>query len=124
MFCRQTRQNKIIAHALLSLLKSFSLAIAYVMMLCVMTFNFWILLAVIVGSGAGHLVGRPLISIVLRKKKPQKNSDRATKELLHDFPPLNGQSGEKDHRKAVTQSLNLDAFQKKLLRYDYDDGDV
>ena len=91
------------------------------MMLCVMTYNFWILLAVIVGSGAGHLVGRPLIAVALRKEKTQISRDRgATKELLHDFQPLNAGSEEKDHRKAVAKSLDLNEFQKKLLRYDYD----
>ena len=90
------------------------------MMLCVMTFNLWILLAVIVGSGAGHLVGRPLISIALKKKKTQKNCDRGTKEMLHDFEPLNDKSEEKYHRKVVTKSL----VQEKLLRYDYDDDNV
>ena len=89
-----------------------------------MTFNLWILLAVIVGSGAGHLVGQPLISIALKKKKTQKNCDRATKEMFYDSEPLNDQSVEKYHRKAVTKSLDLNAFQEKLLRYDYEDDNI
>lgn len=74
-------------YILVSLLRTFSLTLTYVTMLCAMTFNIWILISVVVGSGVGHLIGRPLVSSAFHKKEDR--CDRhATTELLHDFVPL------------------------------------
>ena len=37
-------------------------------MLCIMTFNIWILISVIIGSGIGHFVCRPLLTIAIDKR--------------------------------------------------------
>ena len=52
-----------------------------------MTFNTWILISVIVGSGVGHLVGRPLIVNILGKKQVE-SEEHTREELLHDYIPV------------------------------------
>lgn len=107
---------------LLTLLRTVSVMVAYIMMLCVMSYNLWILLSVIVGSGLGHLVGRPLMWMTIQKKKQKENYRNKGEELLPDFEPLKELSEEKDQRRAVTNSLNLTPFKEKLLKYNYDDA--
>lgn len=63
-----TQKNRRLARCLLSLVKTFSVAASYIIMLCVMTFNIWILISVVVGSGVGHFVCRPLLTIAIDKR--------------------------------------------------------
>lgn len=118
-----TRQNKVIAHVLLSLLRTVSVAIAYVTMLCAMSFNIWLLISIVVGSGVGHLVGRPLMAIVLQKEKKKSPAQAAT-ELLHDFKDSDEYSGTNGNRQTVMNSRNFSSFEEKLLRYKYDDEET
>ena len=78
------------------------MAIAYIIMLCVMSYNIWILVAVILGAGVGHLVGRPLISAVLRKE--HKIYEEDTNEPLCDFVEPNEPSKEKKNQMTHNQN--------------------
>lgn len=57
-------------------------------MLCAMSFNVWILIAIVVGSGIGYLIGRPLVVTCLQKTKNEEQKTQANTELLHDFEPV------------------------------------
>lgn len=118
-----TRQNRVIAHVLLSLLRTISFATAYIMMLCAMSFNIWILVSIVVGSGVGHLVGRPVIAKILKKEKKRPSVPAAT-ELLHDFMVSDGYSVNNDKKPTMVNSRNFSSFEAKLLRYKYDDDDT
>lgn len=113
-----TRQNRVVAHVLLSLLKTLSVGVAYIIMLCAMSYNIWILMAIVVGAGVGHLLGRPLMSSLLKKEK-KRVPDQTTKELLHDFP--DEYFGTNKNRQTVANSRNFSSFEEKLLKYKYDE---
>lgn len=81
-----SRQAKI--HIFASVLRTFSLATSYIAMLCAMSFNVWILIAIVVGSGIGYLIGRPLVVTCLQKTKNEEQKTQANTELLHDFEPV------------------------------------
>ena len=52
-----------------------------------MTYNVWILISVILGSGISHLLIRPFIYSHLHKHELQNGSAIPEAEVLHDFPP-------------------------------------
>ncbi|KAM8829114.1 protein SLC31A2 [Spinachia spinachia] len=51
-------------HAVQAVLHMLQVSLGYMLMLCVMSYNTWIFLGVIVGSGLGHLISFPLLHII------------------------------------------------------------
>lgn len=76
-----------LTHFLESLWKLVTVAIGYIIMLLVMTFNYWILLSAILGAGIGYFLCRPIVATWLHKPRSEvKKKDAETRlELLHDF---------------------------------------
>ncbi|KAL6097187.1 slc31a2 [Pungitius sinensis] len=51
-------------HAVQAVLHMLQVTLGYMLMLCVMSYNTWIFLGVIVGSGLGYLISFPLLRIM------------------------------------------------------------
>lgn len=70
-----------------SLCRMISAALAYLIMLCVMTMSIWLLISVVLGSGLGHLFTRPLL-IRMFKQTPLEEKD----EIKEDIELLTGKT--------------------------------
>ncbi|XP_051788328.1 probable low affinity copper uptake protein 2 isoform X2 [Erpetoichthys calabaricus] len=58
-----SRKNRwLLFHAVQSLIHIFQVIISYMLMLCVMSYNVWIFLGILIGSGIGYFVGYPLLT--------------------------------------------------------------
>lgn len=91
------KQDKRLAFSLLSVVHTFSVATSYITMLCVMTFNTWILISVIFGSGIGHFVCRPLLYNTIEKKL-LKAKEEQTNGHAHEIFVIGG---------AINESVKL-----------------
>lgn len=48
-------------HSIQTALQVFQVTLGYMIMLCVMTYNVWIFLGVVLGSGLGYFLAYPLL---------------------------------------------------------------
>lgn len=92
-----------------------SITLSYIMMLCVMTMNVWILISVLVGSGIGYLFIRPLLSRKLGVDahhpmvlKPKKISDI-------EREPLNDRCTAAENGPAVADNIEVPAAARLLI---------
>uniref|UniRef100_G3Q205 Copper transport protein n=1 Tax=Gasterosteus aculeatus TaxID=69293 RepID=G3Q205_GASAC len=58
------RRKRWLIHAVQAVLHMMQVSLGYMLMLCVMSYNTWIFLGVIVGSGLGYLISFPLLRII------------------------------------------------------------
>lgn len=61
------KSSKIFQHTHKTFLHMLQVTIGYVLMLCVMTYNIWMLVSVAVGAGIGHFLVRPLVVFIVFK---------------------------------------------------------
>ncbi|XP_028273677.1 protein SLC31A2 [Parambassis ranga] len=54
-------RNRWLLHAIQTVLQILQVTLGYMLMLCVMSYNTWIFLGVIVGSGLGYFISFPLL---------------------------------------------------------------
>lgn len=54
-------------HLRTTLIHALTAGVGYILMFCVMTMNVWLLVSVVLGSGVGHLIVRPLWSMKLSR---------------------------------------------------------
>ena len=83
-FFRHSKGKRLFAHGLLTGLRTFSTAASYVTMLCVMTYNVWILISVIFGAGVGHFVCRPFLFLTIQKQVQKYQEHTYTTDAISD----------------------------------------
>lgn len=66
------RYYRLLTLCVSTVLKMFTVALGYIIMLCVMSMNLWLFLSAILGSGLGHLFLRPLLTAKLQVEKGEK----------------------------------------------------
>lgn len=66
---KSSRCHRLLTLCVSTVLKMFTVALGYIIMLCVMSMNLWLFLSAILSSGLGHLFLRPVLTAKLQGKK-------------------------------------------------------
>ncbi|XP_045159829.1 uncharacterized protein LOC123525126 isoform X2 [Mercenaria mercenaria] len=80
------KQNRHLFVAAIS--HTLSVSLAYVMMLCIMTMNVWLMVSVVLGSGIAHFLIRPVLSWKL-KEHSEHSEDLNIERNAEEAEPLN-----------------------------------
>ncbi|BFZ05932.1 hypothetical protein BsWGS_08970 [Bradybaena similaris] len=70
---REIRRRKFFLYLLESLIHVFTIFFGYILMLLVMTYSVWYLVAIVVGSAIGFFISRPVIEHLTSKYSPPKD---------------------------------------------------
>ncbi|XP_064616427.1 uncharacterized protein LOC135480510 isoform X2 [Liolophura sinensis] len=86
--------NRLATHALLSLLQFFSMGLAYILMLAVMTFNVWIGISVLIGTFFGYFFFGALRDHILCDRGKQTPENKPKEVLSRSNVAYSGSSSD------------------------------